>query len=131
MYVLVKGKSKCKVDGYIEYVGYPVNIDKVNVLLANQMLKDKYIRYKYEPNFNKFIYNIVAFIENDPDSDNATLLLGELERERNVFLNKFEKFLSPKEREYFMRKIRLIANELKHISLTKTSVKSSVRNKRK
>lgn len=131
MYVLVKGKGKYKIEGLIEYIGYQITLNGEHIMLANQMLKDRYIRCKYEPGFNKFIYNIISFIENDPDSDNATLLLGELERERNVFLNKFAKYLSPKEREYFMRKIRLIANELKQISLTKASIKSSSRGMRR
>lgn len=125
MYVLVKQKGKFKIEDLIEYVGFNINIDKHKIILINQILIDKYIRFKYEPDFNKFVYNVISFLDNDPDSDNATLLLGELERERMVFLNKYEKYLSPKERDYFMKKIRLLANELKQLSLTKTNFKSS------
>lgn len=125
MYVLVKQKGKFKIEDLIEYVGFNINIDKHKIILINQILIDKYIRFKYEPDFNKFVYNVISFLDNDPDSDNAALLLGELERERMVFLNKYEKYLSPKERDYFMKKIRLLANELKQLSLTKTNFKSS------
>lgn len=125
MYVLVKQKGKFKIEDLIEYVGFNVSIDKHKIILINQILIDKYIKFKYEPDFNKFVYNVISFLDNDPDSDNAALLLGELERERMVFLNKYEKYLSPKERDYFMKKIRLLANELKQLSLTKTNFKSS------
>ena len=125
MYVLVKQKGRFKIEDLIEYVGFNVSIDKHKIVLINQLLIDKYIKFKYEPDFNKFVYNVISFLENDPDSDNASLLLGELERERMVFLNKYEKYLSPKERDYYMKKIRLLANELKQLSLTKTIFKSS------
>ena len=56
MYVLVKGKGKYKIEGLIEYIGYQITLNGKHIMLANQMLKDKYIRCKYEPGFNKFIY---------------------------------------------------------------------------
>ena len=63
--------------------------------------------------------------------ESAKNMITRLKEERNVFLNKFAKYLSPKEREYFMRKIRLIANELKQISLAKASIKSNSRGMRR
>ena len=115
MYELIKKNHKYKTDGTIELIGYPVKINKCEIIVYNKELIDKLIKSKLMPEFNKLVKKILIFMEEDPDSDNAENFLQELAKLYNIYLNKYEKYLSKKEKNKFMRDLRLISNELKLI----------------
>lgn len=119
MYTLVKRKGKIKSDNIIELFGYEVKINKENITVYNQKMIDILIKSKLIPEFNKLTKQILIFISEDDDADNAVFLLDELSRLYSVYLNKYEKYLSTKEKRAFMKNVHVLTNELKRISRNK------------
>ena len=119
MYALVKRKGKVKSDSILELLGYEVKINRVNLVVYSQNLIDTLIKEKLIPEFNKLSKKILLFISEDDDSDNAVFLLDELSRLYTLYLNKYEKYLSNKEKKIFMKNIHVLTNELKKISRNK------------
>lgn len=119
MYTLVKRKGKIKSDSILELFGYEVVINKIKIMVYNQEIVDILIKEKLIPEFNKLSKQILVFISEDDDSDNAVFLLDELSRLYSVYLNKYEKYLSSKEKRSFMKNIHVLTNELKKISRSK------------
>lgn len=115
MYVLEKKYRKYKTDEVLELIGYPVKIAKHDIVVFNQDLIDKLILKKIIPDFNRLVKKVLVFIEEDSNPDSAVLFLDELAKLYIQYLNKYEKHLSRKEKEKFMRDMRLITNELKSV----------------
>ena len=68
--------------------------------------------------FNKSFKKVVALalqVINDEDSDegNVAIVLGEVELVREILLNRYQKFLSYEKEQLFLKKLRLIENELR------------------
>ena len=121
MYTLVKRRGKIKSDTILELYGYPTKIDKRNVIVYEQNLIDSLINNRFMPEFNKLVSKILIFLEENDgtDSDNATYLLEELSSLYNVLMNKYEKYLSSKEKRKFLKNINILTNELKIASRVK------------
>ncbi len=119
MYTLVKKKNKIKSDTILELYGYNTKINKVNVIVYNQKLIDILIKNKFIPEFNKLIKQVLTFLSEDDDPDNAVLLLDELSSLYSVYLNKYEKYLSTKEKRNIIKNFHVLTNELKKIARAK------------
>ena len=121
MFTLVKRRGKIKSDTILELCGYPTKIDKRNVIVYQQNLIDFLIKNKFMPEFNKLVTQIVLFLEenDDNDSDNAVYLLEELSSLYNVYMNKYEKYLSAREKRDIIKNINILSNELKKTSRVK------------
>ncbi len=119
MYTLVKKRGKIKSDNTIELFGYEVKINKEKIVVYNQKIIDVLIKSKLMPEFNKLIKQILVFISEDNDPDEAVFLLDELSRLYSVYLNKYEKYLSSKEKKSFNKNVNILSNELKKISRNK------------
>ena len=128
MYTLIKKKNKFKCDMVIELIGYPTKLDDLDIIVYNQDLIDMLIKEKFYPNFNKLVKQILLFINEDGDPDEAPFLLDELSRVYTTFLSNYDKYLSYKEKRSFNRNIHILSNELKQISRKRIiQTKSSVR----
>ena len=119
MYTLVKKKNKIKSDSILELYGYSTKINKCNVIIYNQELIDILIKKKFIPEFNKLIKQVLVFLSEDDDPDNATYLLDELSSLYNVYLNKYEKYLSVKEKRSIIKNFHVLTNELKKMARNK------------
>ena len=67
---------------------------------------------------DKIFKKVVALalqVINDEDSDegNVAIVLGEVELVREILLNRYQKFLSYEKEQLFLKKLRLIENELR------------------
>ena len=124
MYKLDKKNHKYKTEGILELIGYKTKINKQEIEVYDQDLIDKLIKLKLVPEFNKVVKKILIFLEEDNDADSTVLYLDELARIYALYLNKYERFLSKKEKEKFMKDLRILTNELK--SLTHKKVKNIV-----
>ena len=128
MYTLIKKKNKYKCDMIIELIGYPVKINKQDIVVYNQDLIDMLIKEKFYPNFNKLVKQILLFINEDGDPDEAPFLLDELSRVYTTFLSNYDKYLSSKEKRNINRNIHILSNELKQISRKRiVQTKSNIR----
>lgn len=113
MYALVKKNKKYQSDELVGFIGLDIVIKKNKLCIIKSELKDKIIKDKYLISFEKLVKSILIFLDTDTDSDGAAFLLDELAREYAVFKNKYLKELSVKTRDEYVRKVRLLANELK------------------
>ena len=118
MYTLVKKNQKHKSNSILELLGYQIRINKTEIVIYNQTLIDILIKEKLIPEYNKLVKKVLVFLEEDGSSDNAAYLLDELARLYTIYLNKYEKYLSKKEKEKFMKNLRIITNELKKFTHT-------------
>ncbi len=100
-----KFKPKLNKDGYIS-VSEVTIVDKVMI--------DKILTIKFNKNFKKLV-NIAMKVINDDDStdDDVRIVLDEVELVREVLLNKYQKFISHEKEQLFLKKLRLIENELR------------------
>lgn len=113
MYALVKKNKKYQSDELVGFIGLDIVIKKNKLCIIKSELKDKIIKDKYLISFERLVKSILIFLDTDTDSDGAAYLLDELAREYAVFKNKYLKELSVKARDEYVRKVRLLANELK------------------
>ena len=128
MYTLIKKNNKFKCDMVIELIGYPTKLNDLDIIVYNQDLIDTLIKEKFYPNFNKLVKQILLFINEDGDPDEAPFLLDELSRVYTTFLSNYDNYLSSKEKRNFNRNIHILSNELKQISRKRIiQTKSSVR----
>lgn len=100
-----KFKPKLNKDGYIS-VSEVTIVDKVMI--------DKILTIKFNKNFKKLV-NIAMKVINDDDStdDDVRIVLDEVELVREILLNKYQKFISYEKEQLFLKKLRLIENELR------------------
>lgn len=122
MYVLNKKSKKYSCDELYQINGYKLTIKKCKVCVIEPKMCQELVKLKYLPAFEQLIARILLFLDSDPDNEGAEALLGELAREYAVFQNKYEKYVSTYERDKYVRKIRLLCNELKPFTLTKKAV---------
>lgn len=125
MYALVKKNQKHKSNSILELLGYQIRINKTEVVIYNQTLIDILIKEKLIPEYNKLVKKVLVFLEEDGSSDNAAYLLDELARLYSIYLNKYEKYLSKKEKDKFMKNLRIITNELKKFTHTMIKAEST------
>lgn len=98
-------KPKKTKDNYIK-------VSKVTII--DKVMIDKILTMKFNKAFKKVVALALQVI-NDEDSDegNVTIVLGEVELVREILLNKYQKFLNYKKEQLFLKKLRLIENELR------------------
>ena len=88
---------------------------KVNqVTIVDRVMIDKILTMKFNKSFKKVVALALQVI-NDEDSDegNVAIVLGEVELGREILLNRYQKFLSYEKEQLFLKKLRLIENELR------------------
>ena len=88
---------------------------KVNqVTIVDRVMIDKILTMKFEKSFKKVVALALSVINNDDaDEGDATIVLGEVELVREILLNRYQKFLSYEKEQLFLKKLRLIENELR------------------
>ena len=82
--------------------------------IVDRVMIDKILTMKFNKSFKKVVALALQVI-NDEDSDegNVAIVLGEVELVREILLNRYQKFLSYEKEQLFLKKLRLIENELR------------------
>lgn len=89
-----------------------INVQKM--LLTDPDLINRYISIRLEKKFKELITKLYKLL-NDPDTDEdgVGILLGEVERFREIIDVKYSRFLEGQKKREFLTKIMLIEEELK------------------
>lgn len=91
------------------------NYIKVNeVTIVDRVMIDKILSMKFDKSFKQLVALALRVI-NDEDADDAEaeIVLDEVELVRQVLLNKYQKFLNYEKEQLFLKKLRLIENEIR------------------
>lgn len=121
-YLINKGHQDDSVVSIHELDGYVFkpkpgngNYIKVNELkIVDKVMIDKILSMKFDKSFKQVVALALRVI-NDEDADEtaAEIVLDEVELVRQVLLNRYQKFLSYEKEQLFLKKLRLIENEMR------------------
>lgn len=89
---------------------------KINkITLFNYSMIDVILSKKIDNEFKKIaaiVYDILANDDDNTTSD-ATIALDEVARLRGIILNKYQKFLEKEKEKKYLKKLRILENELR------------------
>jgi len=89
-----------------------IKVDRVTIV--DRVMIDKILTMKFNKSFKKVVALAMQVInDEDADDGDATIVLGEVELVREILLNRYQKFLSYEKEQLFLKKLRLIENELR------------------
>ena len=91
------------------------NYIRVNeVTIVDRVMIDKILSMKFDKSFKQLVALALVVI-NDDDADDAAaeIILDEVELLRQILLNRYQKFLSYEKEQLFLKKLRLIENEIR------------------
>lgn len=93
---------------------------KVNaVTIVDKVMIDKILTMKFNKSFKKVVQLALRVInDEDADDGDVSIVLGEVELVREILLNRYQKFLSYEKEQLFLKKLRLIENELRMKQVT-------------
>lgn len=121
-YLINKGHQDDSVVSIKELDGYifkpKQNSDsyiKVNeVKIVDRVMIDKILSMKFDKSFKQVVALALRVInDEDADEDDAEIVLDEVELVRQILLNRYQKFLSYEKEQLFLKKLRLIENEMR------------------
>lgn len=93
---------------------------KVNaVTIVDKVMIDKILTMKFNKSFKKVVQLAMRVInDDDADDGDVSIVLGEVELVREILLNRYQKFLNYEKEQLFLKKLRLIENELRMKQVT-------------
>lgn len=123
---LIKKDNKTNQIVYMKYElqGYKFNpksnnkdkayISVKEVTIYNQVMIDTILSAKFNRIFNK-VLNMAKLVLEDEDatSEEAMVCLDEVELVRQILLNKYDTYLNYEKEQLFLKKLRIIENELR------------------
>ena len=84
------------------------------VTIVDKVMIDKILSMKFDKSFKQVVALALRVInDEDADDDDAELVLDGVELVREVLLNRYQKFLSYQKEQLFLKKLRIIENELR------------------
>ena len=104
-----------------EFDGYKFNSKKEknlmqvsHITVVNPRMIDSILSVKFNKRFNKLLKYINYLLNSDDsDSSNIAIALNEVALLRGILLNRYQKFLNQEKEELFLRKLRIVENELR------------------
>ena len=105
----------------IDFTGYKFNskrsknIIKVsNVTVVDPKMINEILTIKFNRRFKKLL-TLVSAVLNDTDASDAdtALALDEVQLVKEILLNRYQKFLNQEKEELFLKKLRVLENELR------------------
>lgn len=98
-------KPKTKSDSYIKVK---------EVKIVDPKMIDKILTMKFDKLFKQVVAMALSVInDDDATDDDAELVLDEVELIRQILLNRYQKFLNYEKEQLFLKKLRLIENEMR------------------
>ena len=107
--------SMKELDGYIFKPRKNDKCIKVNsVKIVDSDMTDKILTMKFDKSFKRLVALALKVI-NDDESDEGDIMiaLDEVELVREILLNRYQRFLKYDKEQLFLKKLRLIENELR------------------
>lgn len=88
---------------------------KVNeVKIVDGVMTDKIFTIKFEKSFRKLVALAMRVIaDEDATDDDAAIVLDEAQLVKEILLNKYEAYLSKEKKELFLKKIKVIEQEMR------------------
>ena len=84
------------------------------VRIVDKEMIDKILTMKFDKSFKKVVALALRVLEDEEaDEGDAEIVLGEVELVREILLNRYQKFLNHEKEELFLKKLRIIENELR------------------
>ena len=86
-----------------------------SVKIVDKDMIDRILTLKFEKTFKRVVALAMSVIESDDSEteESARIVLDEVELIREILLNKYQKFLNQEKEELFLKKLRLIENEMR------------------
>ena len=115
------GDKKELFSGDIDFTGYKFNskrsknIIKVsNVTVVDPKMINEILTIKFNRRFKKLL-TLVSAVLNDTDATDAdtALALDEVQLVKEILLNRYQRFLNQEKEELFLKKLRVLENELR------------------
>ncbi len=89
-----------------------LRVSRINVLSSTMI--DHILSVKFDSLFKKIYCHVISVVGDDDSTDgDVALVLDEIARLKNIVLNKYDRFLSKKKKEFLLKKIQLLENEAK------------------
>ena len=84
------------------------------VTIVDKQMIDKILSTKFDKSFKKVV-NMASYVINDDDADDdaVKMVLDEVELVRQILLSRYQKFINHEKEQLFLKKLRLIENELR------------------
>lgn len=92
--------------------GKYINVNEVTIV--DKKMIDHILSVKFDKAFKRVVAMALAVI-NDEDADDTAceVVLGEVELVRQVLLNRYQRFINYEKEQLFLKKLRLIENEMR------------------
>lgn len=98
-------KPKAKSDSYIRVK---------EVKIVDRIMIDKILTMKFDKLFKQVVAMALSILnDDDATEDDAEIVLDEVELVRQILLNRYQKFLNYEKEQLFLKKLRLIENEMR------------------
>ena len=91
------------------------NYIKVNeVKIVDKVMIEKILSMKFDRAFKQLVALALRVInDEDADDDTAMIVLDEVELVRQILLERYHKFISQEKEKLFLKKLRIIENEIR------------------
>lgn len=84
------------------------------VKIVDKVMIDKILTIKFDKLFKQVVAMALQIInDDDATTDDAAIVLDEVELVREILLNRYQKFLKQEKEQLFLKKLRLIENEMR------------------
>ena len=84
------------------------------VTIVDPTLIDKILSQKFDKSFRKIVELAMIVVNNDDaDEGDCELVIDQAELLREILLTKYQKFLNHEKEQLFLKKLRLIENEMR------------------
>ena len=129
-WVLKKSKKKRKTKNHEPAQNVlELELKKQLIDVYSQNIIDFLLLQMIDKDLNQLVFKILNYLASgEDDADNAALLLDELARQRSVY-REYDKKMSLRATEVYMKKVRFAALELKKRSMIYNTYKSKGRSR--
>lgn len=94
--------------------GNYINVSEVTIV--DHMMIDKILTLKFERAFKRVVAMAMQILNQSDDEtsdEEAQIVLDEAQLVKEILINRYEKFLSHEKEQLFLKKLRVIENELR------------------
>ena len=110
----IKSVNENKIDGLSVDTKSSNLLNATKILIVDSELKDAYIKKRVNKKIVALLAKMQYILDNDEDSNNnATLVLGEIDRLKSIMINKYKEHLKSEEFSYLLKKLMIIEEEFK------------------
>lgn len=89
-------------------------LDVKEVTVVNPDLIENILTLKFEKRFKRLLAMAIHVQQDDEATEeDTTIVLGEVELVREILLNKYQNYLKKSKEETFLKKLRIIENEMR------------------